>query len=77
MVSWRSGKFLVCDATCVDTFVPSYRSFAVEAAGAVVVKAESLKGEKYSDLFHLHKVVPITMESSCVYWPQSLAIVKE
>ena len=50
MVPWRSRKFLVWDATCIDTFAPSYRSLAVQAAGAVAEKVESLKEEKYSDL---------------------------
>ena len=75
MVPWRSGKFLVWDAMCVATFAPSYRSLAAQAAGAVVAKAESLK--KYSDLFHMHEFVAITMESSGVLGLQSLASAKE
>ena len=77
VVLWRSGKFLVWDATCRDTFAPSYRSPAVQAVGAVVAKAESLKEEKYSDLSHTHEFAPIAVESSGVFGPQSLTFVKE
>ena len=55
----------------------SYRSLAVQAAGAVAVKVESLKEEKYSDLAHTHEIPPIAMESSGVFEPHSLTFVKE
>ena len=61
-VPWRFGKFLVWDATCIDTFAPSYWSLAAQAAGSVAVKAESLKDEKYSDLSHTHEFAPIAVE---------------
>ena len=44
----------VKDATCVDTFAPSYQNLAVTAAGAVACKKESLKEEKYANLSHTH-----------------------
>ena len=38
---WSSGKLLVWDATCPDTFARSHRmSLAVLAAGKVAAKAE-------------------------------------
>ena len=43
----------------------------------VAAKAESLKDEKYSDLFHTHEFAPIAVESSGVFGPQSLTFVKE
>ena len=64
------------DATFVDIFDPSYRSLAVQTAGAVAAKAESLK-EKYTDLFHTHEFVPIAMESSGGFGLHSFAFVKE
>ena len=77
LVPWWSVKFLVRDATCADTFNPSYRSLAVHAEGAVVGRTESLKEEKYFDLLHTHEFVPITVESSGVFGPQSLAFAKD
>ena len=78
VVPWWSGKFLVWDATCVDTFAASYRSQTAHAAGAAVAtRAEILKDKKYSDLLHTHKFVPVAIESSGVFGPQSLSFVKE
>ena len=77
MVAWRAGKFLVWDAMCIDIFAPSYKNLAVQAAGAVAAKAESLKEEKYSDMFNMHEFVPIAMESPGVLGPHLLAFVKE
>ena len=43
VIPWKMGKQLVWDATCVDTYAPSYRSLAVTSAGAVAARAEVLK----------------------------------
>ena len=40
-ILWWSGKFLVWEATCVDTIAPYYRSQAAHEAGAVAARAES------------------------------------
>ena len=77
MVPWRRGKFLAWDATCIDTFAPSYQSLVVQAVRSVAVKAESLKEEKYSVLSHTHEFAPIAVESSGVFGLQSLTFVKE
>ena len=61
MVPWRAGKFLMWDATFMDTFAPYYKNLAVQAAGVVVAKAESLKEEKYSDLSHAHEFAPVAV----------------
>lgn len=37
MVSWKSGKLLVWDATCPDTLTPSYMNVAVHGSGSVLV----------------------------------------
>ena len=77
LVPWKAGKFLVWDATCVDTFAPSYRSLAVHAAGEVASRSEVLKEEKYADLLHTHVFVPVAVESSGVFGPKSLSFVRE
>ena len=51
---WSSGKPLVWDATCPDTFAWSHRSLAVLVAGKVAAKAEEHKERKYSDLMSSH-----------------------
>ena len=76
IVPWRSGKFLVRHATCINTS-PSYQGLAVQTADSVAAKAESLKKETYSDLSHTHEFAPIAVESSGVFGLQSLIFVKE
>ena len=41
LISWQSGKILVWDATCPDTFARSHRAEAVKGAGLVAAKAEN------------------------------------
>ena len=47
LVPWERGKLLVWDATCTDTFAPSYTSNAASEAGAVAALAEERKKAKY------------------------------
>ena len=43
IVPWKSGKLLVWDVTCADTFAPSYTSIASSKPGAVAAQAEERK----------------------------------
>ena len=45
---------LVWDATCPDTFAPSYRAHATQEPGRVVAAAEEKKAEKYHSLPQTH-----------------------
>ena len=49
-VPWKQGKLLVWDATCSDTFAPSYVDDATRGAGNVATAAEARKKAKYSNL---------------------------
>ena len=54
---WSTGRPLVCDATCQDTFAASYRIQATSGAGKVAELAEERKDSKYKNLWpgiHLH-----------------------
>ena len=42
-IPWPSGRLLVWDATCSDTFAYSNLSAAVTEASAVALQAEKLK----------------------------------
>ena len=46
LAPWSSGKLLVWDATCSDTFAPSHRSQATHAPGEVAAIAEERKEAK-------------------------------
>ena len=50
MIPWKNGRPLVLDATCPDTFAPSYHCYATSSAGAVATLAEERKVYKYSCL---------------------------
>ena len=73
---WSSGKSLVWDATCLDTFALSHRSLAVHSAGKIAAKAEDLKSAKYVDLLSSHNFVPVTIETTGVFGPYTLSFVK-
>ena len=69
IVPWSCGKLLVWDATCVDTFAPSYLSEATREAGVVAAAAEQHKKFKYSNLAQSHQFTPVVFETSSVMGP--------
>ncbi len=48
LIPWQNGKCIAWDATCGDTFAPSYVEHSSKEAGYVATKAEGLKRSKYS-----------------------------
>ena len=77
VVPWKNGKLLVWDATCPDTFAPSYISSATSEAGAVAALAEERKKNIYAHLDPSHSFTPVAIETSGVVGPQSLAFLKD
>ena len=77
IVPWKSGRVLVWDATCPDTYAPSYVPLATREAGAVAELAEQNKREKYSHLVASHHFVPIAIETSGVMGPEALSFIRE
>ena len=51
---WKSGRILVWDTTCPDTFAPSHIDLAGREAGAESKQAEGMKKAKYSELSTMH-----------------------
>ena len=68
---FSSGKSLVWDATCSDTF--SDINLAVSAAdpGAIARRAEDRKCEKYSGLSSTYLFTPVSVETSGVLGPKT------
>ena len=66
-VPWRNGRLLVWDATCPDTFAPSYTG---QAVGEVAAQAS------VPNTLH-HIFVPVATETAEVIGPQSLKFLKE
>ena len=77
LVPWKNGKLLVWDATCPDTFAPSYISSAISEAGAVASLAEQRKRAKYINLGLCHLFQPVAIETTGAIGPQSLEFLKE
>ncbi len=70
-------KTIVWDATCPDTFAPSYSGNATRGAGLVAAAAEERKEAKYTGLSSLHCFTPVAIETSGVFGPKSLLFVSE
>ena len=77
VVPWECGKLLVWDATCPDTFAPSYLSSATREAGAVAALAEVRKKDRYAHLDCTHSFTPVAIETSGVIGPESMAFLKD
>ena len=77
IVPWKSGKLLVWDVTCADTFAPSYTSIASSKPGAISAQAEDRKYSKYSHLSSNHIFTPVSIETSGSLCPKTCDFVKE
>lgn len=77
MVPWEKGKLLVWDATCSDTFAPSYLPSATSEAGAVAALAEDRKKDKYSNLDSSHIFTPVAVETLGVFGPLTYSFLRE
>ena len=73
----KSGCLMVWDATCPDTFAPSYRAHATQEPGKVAEAAEDRKCEKYMGLPPGHFFSPVAIETLGAIGPKSLALLKE
>ena len=77
MVRWKCGKLLLWDATCPDTYAPSYSPNATSEAGAVATQAEERKEAKYAHLNPVHSFSPVAIETSGVFGPKTMQFVRE
>ena len=77
IIPWSSGKPLVWDATCCDTFATSYQSLAAHAPGEVAARAEAQKLEKYTNLSHSHFFAPIAIKTTGVFGPKTMTFIRD
>ena len=77
VVPWKSGRLLVWDAICPDTFAPSYLPSAASGVGAVAAAAEKRKKRKYSHLDQCHSFVPVAIETAGVFGPETMEFLRE
>ena len=59
VMPWKSGRVLLWDATCPDTYAPSHISLATREAGA-----EQRKRSKYAELEASHHFVSVAIETT-------------
>ena len=64
LVPWSSGRLLVWDDTCPDTYVVSYRGQATIEARCVAAHAGERKSGKYLHLSATYLFQPVAIESS-------------
>ena len=74
---WKSGCFLVWDATCPDAFAASYRAKATSKEGKVAESAEDRKAAKYISLPAIHIFIPVAIETLGAVGPVSLSFLKD
>ena len=65
------------DATCPDTFAPSYSALATIEAGAVAAKAEAGKCQIYSHLDPNYLFEPVAIETSGAFGPSTRVFLEE
>ena len=62
-VPWKQGKYLVWDATCVDTFCQSHCPRAVTEPGGAAAHAEEEKIKKYAHLDSIYIFQSVAIET--------------
>ena len=77
MVPWSQGKYLVWDATCVDTFCLSNLQHSSKVLGGAAAMAEKAKNLKYDHLDSVYQFQPIAVETCGTVGPDSHIFLKE
>ena len=77
LVPWSSGRLLVWDATCPDTYAVSYRGQATTEAGCVAAHAKERKSGKYSHLSPTYLFQPVAIRSSGALGPSTYIFLRE
>ena len=76
-VPWTGGKFLVWDATCMDTFCDSHKSASAREAGGAAITAEKDKSRKYAHLDKAYLFQPIAVETCGSMGPDTLSFLRD
>ena len=77
LIPWSKGKFLVWDATCVDTFCDSYRHLSTKEAGGAARHAEKEKSKKYAHLDQCYHFQPIAFETCGAFGPETSCFLRD
>ena len=74
---WKSGRMLVWDVSCTDTFALSHLAQGVTEARAVAGQAEMRKRSKYEIIARTHHFVPVVVETSGAFGTEALDLFAE
>jgi hypothetical protein len=77
IIPWKSGRALVWDVTCHDTFAPSNIPLSCSSAGRVANEAAKNKCRTYADLRQSHHFIPLAMETMGVFGEDTHAFLIE
>ena len=77
LVPWSSGRLLIWDATCSDTYAVLYRGQATTEAGCVAGHTEETKSGKCSHLSPTYLFQPVAIESSGALGPSTYIFLRE
>ena len=77
MFPFKSGKALIWDATCTDSFSPGNVISSAVDPGSAARAAEERKMVKYASLTDRFLFVPVAVETSGVLGPLSLCFLKD
>ena len=77
MVPWEQGKYLVWDATCVDTFCQSHCQRAATEPGGAAAHAEEDKAKMYAPLDSMNLFKPVALETDGTIGPESRDFLRE
>ena len=77
MFPFKSGKALIWDATCTDSFSPGNVISSAVDPGSAARAAEERKVVKYASLTDRFLFVPVAVETSGVLGPLSLCFLKD
>ena len=76
MAPWSNRRFLLWDATCVDTFCDSLKSATAREAGGATALAETGKAKKYAHLDHAYLFQPVAFETCGTVGPESILFLR-
>ena len=76
-VPWKQGKYLVWDATCVDTFCQSHCPRAITEPGGAAAHAEEEKIKKYAHLDSIYVFQPVAIETCGSIGPVSKPFLRD
>ena len=77
MTPWSQGKFLVWDATCVDSFCKSNLPRTCLEVGAAAIHAEKEKHKSYGFLGNSYHFIPVAVETSGTFGPEARSFFRD